>query len=190
LPEGTENFPVTEISWHDAMGFAEWASKRIGEPLRLPLEEEWYRAGHGMGKDWKKYRYPWGEDALRYACNNLNFWGEIDVPRPQTVDYRYSQRDGTTPEGLWAMSGNAAEWAMNWIAEKRDNGTPDDPTDDFFVPQLDPEARADAPTMGGSFLDGIGDCTVDSYSVRRLDKRTRRVNVGFRLWMPSFDVLR
>jgi formylglycine-generating enzyme required for sulfatase activity len=179
MPEGTENLPVAEVSFHDAVAFAEWAGQELGEALRLPLETEWIRAGHGTHVDW---RYPWGNLALVYACNNLNYWGPRDFPRLRPVDYPYSDADGSTDEGLWGMSGNAREWADNWDPRKIDNGTPDDFEDDFYQANYDREVEgvvATAPTMGGSFRYGIQDCTI-GFGVRE-DKRARRDDLGFRL---------
>jgi len=32
---------VTGLSWHDAVAFCEWLSKKEGKPYRLPTEAEW-----------------------------------------------------------------------------------------------------------------------------------------------------
>jgi formylglycine-generating enzyme required for sulfatase activity len=184
--EAEANLPVTGVSFHDASAFAAWAGERVGETFRLPIEVEWIGGGRGTNFE---NAYPWGAEPRRYACNNLNFWGDEDQPRLKRVDWRYADPDGSTDEGLWAMSGNAREWTHRWTPVLHDNRTPDDPADDWYTADLDP-APPTAPTLGGSFRLGIHDCTVDQRSMRLEDKRARFDDVGFRLWQPPLAVPR
>jgi tetratricopeptide (TPR) repeat protein len=50
----TDEHPVVNVSWNDAMKFCEWLSKVSGKKWRLPKNEEWEVA---VGKT----KYPWGE---------------------------------------------------------------------------------------------------------------------------------
>lgn len=59
MPEGTEDNPVTFVSWEDAKAYAKWAKKR------LPTEKEWQYAAQGM----KGYLYPWGNKLDSTKCN-------------------------------------------------------------------------------------------------------------------------
>jgi formylglycine-generating enzyme required for sulfatase activity len=54
---GAETLPVTNVSYDDAVAFAEWRSKRDGVTYRLPTEEEWEYAARNGDKD---NLYPWG----------------------------------------------------------------------------------------------------------------------------------
>ena len=36
-----DKLPVTEVSWQDAMHFAQWLSDKSGKKIRLPTEAEW-----------------------------------------------------------------------------------------------------------------------------------------------------
>ena len=54
------------VSWHDAVAFCEWLSKKEGKPYRLPTEAEWEfaaRAGRPDGTAWEikpDTANPWG----------------------------------------------------------------------------------------------------------------------------------
>jgi formylglycine-generating enzyme required for sulfatase activity len=37
----TNDHPVVAVSWNDAAAFAEWLSKKEGQPYRPPTEAEW-----------------------------------------------------------------------------------------------------------------------------------------------------
>ena len=172
LPEGTENLPVTGVSWYEAAAFASWASERLGVEVRLPTRKEWIRAGHGGETG---ARYPWGDAPLRYACNNANLWSGDDELLP--VNWRYSDADGTTKDGLYAMSGNAREWTLNDDLILNEQST-------YFWPSWSQEfeaAQVTAPTLGGSFQEGIHDCEVTERSLTTQAKYDRARNVGFRL---------
>ena len=90
--------PVTRVTWHAAMAYAQWAGKR------LPTEAEWEYAARGglVGK-----AYPWG-DTISPADANYNFsigdTREVGKYRPN--DY-----------GLYDMAGNVWEWCLDEAAD-------------------------------------------------------------------------
>jgi formylglycine-generating enzyme required for sulfatase activity len=197
------NLPVTNVSYYDAWAFAAWASRRLGMEFALPNEMEWTRAaragrllerrtpGGAPLSDPKKWAWPWGSEPLVYACNNSQFWpGE---GRTEYVHFVYSEPrgggGGATPDGLFAMAGNASEWALQTGIRLIPNLDTDDPPYIAPDPITDTSLVNTALAMGGSFRDGIDDCQVESKrelkKVERSDESgdvyTRRDDVGFRL---------
>ena len=96
----TDQHPVVEVSWHDAMAYAQWAGKR------LPTEAEWEKAARGglIGQD-----YPWeGPIDANKANYSKNTKSGTHAARATPV--------GTYPAndyGLYDMSGNVAEWCLD-----------------------------------------------------------------------------
>ena len=102
-PVGQELQPVSNISYDDAVAFAEWRSRRDGVTYRLPTEEEWEYAARNGEKD---NVYPWGNswESGRAAIQ------EAGVGAPQAV--------GTYPQGMnsWGvldLVGNVWEWTSS-----------------------------------------------------------------------------
>lgn len=97
-----DTWPVTMVSWEDAISYCQW----LGEGYRLPSEAEWeYAARSGT-----RTHYPWG-----------------DTITPAHANYYYSE-DGSkvgcghrTPPGLFPangfgifdMIGNVCEWTQD-----------------------------------------------------------------------------
>jgi formylglycine-generating enzyme required for sulfatase activity len=199
LPDDARNYPVADISFVDAMGFAQWASARFSlqgrSSLRLPALDEWTRAARGRAveravESGEPREWPWGTTQLIYACNNSTFW-QKGVGRPEYVHFEYTEGGlGATNEGLLAMAGNVAELAvdhdlelvlgptvertyMRWrykTLEVQSDGTPVPPKIWAFE-------------CGGSFRKGIDDCQVTSSSP--IGVRARRDDVGFRLFSSA-----
>jgi len=108
-----DNEAVIFISWHDAVKFCRWLSKKEGKSYRLPMEAEWeyacragtttaYHTGDTMPRKFRKNaRINWFPDPARR--------NKAAGPVPLTVGL-------TAPNswGLFDMHGNVEEWCCDW----------------------------------------------------------------------------
>ncbi len=92
-PPGTEDLPVTGISWYAAYSYARWVGGR------LPTEAEWERATAGVpGR-----AYPWGDALDATRCRT-------GAAGPAPAD---SYLEGAGPFDLLHASGNVREWCLD-----------------------------------------------------------------------------
>lgn len=159
-PPGLEDHPVTFVSWFAAQAFCEWAGGS------LPDQEKWREAAHT-----KERRYPWEEiridpdsPAPLNFCDascELSHRGPADLPafldgyaETAPVD---AFRNGQTSEGIFNLSGNVWEWALNVSGQK-------------------------GVTLGGSFAASYEECSTDQVMVEN-DTRLCSKEGGFRcIW--------
>ena len=99
-PQGKENHPATNVSWHDAQAYCRWLSSKIGRTVRLPTEAEWEKAARG-GRDQREY--PWGNEWEGLRCNSA----ELGLADTSPVGLFLN---GASPYGVLDMSGNVWEW--------------------------------------------------------------------------------
>lgn len=102
FPEGSENHPVTGVSYEDAAAFAAWSGKR------LPSELEWELAAMGQ----VTRQYPWGDS---YRPGMANTWSE-GLGGTSPVD---EYLDDVSPYGVYGTAGNVAEWVDGWSDSER-----------------------------------------------------------------------
>ena len=153
----TEEHPVVNVSWRDAVAFCEWLGRQDGGTYRLPREAEW-----------------------EYACragSTTAFWNGDDVESLATIgniadasakakwknyqNFSYVNRsDGfvfTAPVGnypsngfgLYDMHGNVWEWCSDWYGAYPD------------VAVSDPEGPMEGSlrvSRGGSWYDVAANC--------------------------------
>lgn len=122
--EQERDWPVTDVSYQDALEFCAWKTNRDGRVYTLPNRYEWECAVRGA----EGRRYPWGNEYSRYRCNSLESrWGHpIEV---------WSLWEGATPEGIYHLCGNTFEWLLgeeavggSWLSTCEGFGAP--PYDD------------------------------------------------------------
>ena len=98
--QGQELLPVTFVSYHDAVAFAEWRSHRDGVQWRLPTEEEWEYAARGGDQD---NVYPWGNN---WSDENA-ITKSSGATMPKDVGSAVNDK---TRWGVMDMMGNVYEW--------------------------------------------------------------------------------
>ena len=151
--EQTDEHPVVNVSWNDAVAFCKWLSRKEGKTYRLPTEAEWeYACRAGTTT-----RYYSGDDpeTLAKVGNVADAAAKAKFP-----DWKYTIKasDGyvfTAPVGkfkpnafgLYDMHGNAWQWCADWYGAEYYAASPaDDPTG--------PDSGDDRVLRGGSWFDG------------------------------------
>jgi serine/threonine protein kinase/formylglycine-generating enzyme required for sulfatase activity len=160
--EGTEDEPVTGVSFYEAKAYATWRAKKEGLPFRLPTDDEWEAAARLDPKTGTTRTFPWGDE-----------WGKVGAKLAEAARARRGPSavhgDGANLEdrsacGVYDMAGNVAEWVG--------------PND---------AAKADAvrgSVRGGSFLLPLE--SVSAAAHRATPRKTLRAEgVGFRIALDA-----
>ncbi|MCY2987601.1 MAG: SUMF1/EgtB/PvdO family nonheme iron enzyme [Planctomycetota bacterium] len=130
----TDNHPVVNVTWGDAVAFCDWLSRKEGGTYRLPTEAEWeYACRANTATRWYHGDDPeglaqvanvpdatakakrWPGSSIR-ASDGYAFTAPVGSFQPNTF-------------GLYDMQGNVWEWCADWYDENYYSTSPsDDPT--------------------------------------------------------------
>jgi formylglycine-generating enzyme required for sulfatase activity len=162
----SDEHPVVDVNWNDAVAFCEWLSRKEGKTCRLPTEAEWeYACRAGTTT-----RYSCGDDAQ----------GLADVGKVADAGAREQIAQGTTSVGtfrpnafgLYDMHGNVSEWCADWYDPNYyANSSGDDPSG--------PSLGSSRVCRGGSWSGTAGLCR--SALRGRYSPEYRRGYLGFRV---------
>ncbi|WP_417385389.1 SUMF1/EgtB/PvdO family nonheme iron enzyme [Gimesia sp.] len=121
----TDEHPVVNVTWNDAVAFCKWLSRQEGKSYRLPTEAEWEYACRGGTTS----LYQTGDDpnGLAVIGNTADQTAKDRWTNYQTFDY-LSVRDNyvfsspvgsfrSNAFGLYDMHGNVWEWCQDWYGE-------------------------------------------------------------------------
>jgi formylglycine-generating enzyme required for sulfatase activity/tRNA A-37 threonylcarbamoyl transferase component Bud32 len=162
----SDDEPVVQVSWKDAIAFCGWLQMREGRIYRLPTEAEWeYACRAGGHTHWSMGDDPADLDRFAWTTRNAG-----DTPH----------RVGTKAQnafGLYDMHGNVWEWCLDTYAPYTLHAA--------SGAILDPLAAAPGPThvlKGGSYdWDKLGDtrsaARIDAYPTYRCNSYGFRVCV-------------
>jgi formylglycine-generating enzyme required for sulfatase activity len=133
--EQTDEHPVVNVTWNDAVAFCAWLSRKEGVTYRLPTEAEWeYACRAGTTT-----RYSCGDDPEGLAAVGNIADGTLKARYPDWKFATIAARDGhiyTAPVGrykpnawgLFDMHGNVSEWCADGFAADYYKRSPvDDP---------------------------------------------------------------
>jgi formylglycine-generating enzyme required for sulfatase activity len=100
LRPGTEEHPVTYVSWLDAQAFCRWVG------VRLPSEAEWEKAARGVDGRW----WPWGDALPDGTRSHFNGQAQGVAPAAQSVLPVGQFPLGASIYGVLDLAGNVWEW--------------------------------------------------------------------------------
>jgi formylglycine-generating enzyme required for sulfatase activity len=176
--------PVVNVSWYDAIEYANWVSKQLGRDTvysgdlgsytvradwskkgyRLPTEAEWEYAAKG-GKAKQPFIYS-GADSL----DLVGWFGENSDTGDGIQRTRAVAQKSANGLGLYDMSGNVWEWCWDWHGSY-DSEASDNPTG--------PEGGYRRVHRGGDWSTRAQTCRVSFRSYDTPGSRDDRI--GFRL---------
>jgi len=160
---GRGNRPVINVSWDDAVEFANWLSGKTGHVFRLPSESEWEYAARGG----RSTPYWWGYDPAKNVANCSDCGSTWDNTSTTPVG-----SFSPNPYGLFDMTGNVYEWCLDYKNETYE-GAPQDGS------AWQQGASSHRITRSGSWRQSI----IETRSFARCWelKEDRKEDVGFRL---------
>ena len=97
-------WPVSGVSWHDALSFARWCSRRDGVQYTLLREREWEKAARGVdGRI-----FPWGDHFDATLCKMRDSRSGRSTPEPTG-----SFKTDRSLYGVYELAGGIREWCRD-----------------------------------------------------------------------------
>ena len=160
-PHADHNFsddaPVTQIAFEDALAYCRWLSEESGETYRLPTEAEWeYAARAGTESVWF-----FGDDSAVFG--EYAHRGALPAPVASKKPNAF---------GLYDVHGNVWEWCADWFGRDIYSG-------EARVDPTGPEAGDKRVRRGGTY--GTGPTQSRSAFRKGSPPDYRGLHVGFRV---------
>jgi formylglycine-generating enzyme required for sulfatase activity len=174
--EAEDNHPVVQVSWVDALAYAEWVG------ATLPTEAQWEKAARGTDER----KFPWGDE---FNGTYLNY-GDSLCPVKRWRDLGYNDGyaytspvgiypEGASPYGVLDMAGNVWEWVSDWYDENYYENSP-------YKNPKGPETGYGKAMRGGSWYDGEPVAWVTCVIRHQNPTNDRYEDVGFRCVINDF----
>jgi formylglycine-generating enzyme required for sulfatase activity len=104
VPPGSEQRPVSGVTWYEALAYCQWLSERTGRKYSLPNEAQWEKACRGGNS----LVYPWGDEFDPKRSNQgCSVLAPVDAYPPQNEF------------GCFDLVGNVRQWTCTLWGEKR-----------------------------------------------------------------------
>lgn len=160
-----DTHPMVNVSWFDAMSYADWLSDKTGKNYRLPTEAEWEYAARGGNKsNGTKYSGGRSLDVVAfYEANSNDQTQSVALKRPNELS-------------IYDMTGNVNEWCQDWYEKTYYSSSPKENP-------KGPASGSYRVLRGGSWIYDAYGCYIAN---RNYDDPTYRIGfLGFRVVLSN-----